>query len=130
VPSPRTLGLWFWRTLNAASLAQWLGSIGGGAVVTAPVAVLAVGAGLPSPWSYVLAAGVFLLVAAGIVTLLSRRAARRQEQSVSEPQQEQGRVAVDLTRSRVSGKRWKISDHDTAIRGEDSDIDLDDPEIR
>lgn len=68
-PKAKEIGPWLWHGLNAASLAQWLWSLGGGAVVTALLSALL---HLPAPWSFVFAAGAFLLAAAAILTLLSQ----------------------------------------------------------
>ncbi len=69
-PKAKEIGSWLWHGLNAASLAQWLWSVGGGAVATALLSALLQ---LQPPWSFVFAAGVFLLAAAAILTLLTRR---------------------------------------------------------
>jgi hypothetical protein len=69
-PKAKKIGSWLWRALNAASLAQWLWSLGGGAVVSAIFSALL---HLSPPWSFVLAAGVFLLSAAAILSQFNRR---------------------------------------------------------
>lgn len=63
------MGSWLWHGLNAVSLAQWLWSLGGGTVVSA---ILSARLHLPSPWSFVFAAGIFLLAVAAILSLLTR----------------------------------------------------------
>ncbi len=55
------------RVLSTASLMQWLWTIGGGAVVSAAISAAL---GVPSPWGYVLAIGLFVLVAAAMLALI------------------------------------------------------------
>lgn len=116
-PKAKEIGPWLWHGLNAASLAQWLWSLGGGAVVTALLSALL---HLPTPWSFVFAAGAFLLAAAAILTLLSRQygepksAGPRQTTGrswtglppASAPPQERESHALD--RSRVQGHSRRV----------------------
>lgn len=69
-PKVKEIGSWLWHGLNAASLAQWLWSLGGGGVASAILSALL---HLPPPWSFVFAASVFLLAVAAILSLLTRR---------------------------------------------------------
>jgi hypothetical protein len=69
-PKPKVIAGWLWHGLNAASLAQWLWSVGGGGLATT---LLSTRLQLPAPWSIVLALSVFLLVAAAILTFLTHR---------------------------------------------------------
>lgn len=69
-PKAKEIGPWLWHGLNAASLAQWLWSVGGGGLATT---FLSTRVQLPAPWSIVLALSVFFLVAAAILTFLTHR---------------------------------------------------------
>ncbi|HEY5053460.1 MAG TPA: hypothetical protein VII45_08635, partial [Solirubrobacterales bacterium] len=68
-PGLKASGSFLWRALNAASLATWLWSLGGGAVITTVVSALV---RLQQPWDIVLAVGVFMLAAAAILSLRER----------------------------------------------------------
>lgn len=73
---------WLWKGVSAASTVVWLMSVGGAAVVSAIVGSVT---GLGRPWSFLLAAGVFLVFLGGSVEVLSRRLPRQQAGAPSLP---------------------------------------------